>query len=375
MTSHPHEMLQDFDHDKRALQDFVTSFRAHLAGKIRPGLREVYEKRIQPAFEKQHHHKPADKNEVRQEMTRDPYYQFWSAMQRKSQEMMWDSVISAIEPRIEEFNDRAQQLTTTPKGSLELNPDLEIPTYHTAADIHLQPGGFHSEVADNDVTAGAVYDNALPIYSNRSRGPKNDVLGQTLVQFYQKKFPDRKPGRILDMGCGIGGNTLAWAEAFPEAEVHGLDVGAPMLRYAHARAESMGIAAHFKQFNAEETTYPDESFDLIVSHIIMHETSESALPNIFRECHRLLKPAGVMMHTDIPGVDEPFEAFMMEWETMNSNENFAATFRETDLAAVATDAGFVEGKARMEKMPRIMEAKQQAYSDRAITWPVLVGEK
>ncbi len=81
------------------------------------------------------------------------------------------------------------------------------------------------------------------------------------------------------------------------------------------------------------------------------------------------------MHTDIPGVDEPFKAFMMEWETMNSNESFAATFRETDLAAVATDAGFAEGRARMEAMPRIMQAKQQAYSDRAITWPVLVRKK
>lgn len=76
-----------------------------------------------------------------------------------------------------------------------------------------------------------------------------------------------------------------------------------------------------------------------------------------------------------PGVREPFDAFMMEWATMNSNENFAAIFRETDLPAVATEVGFAEGRARMEQMPRIMEAKQQAYSDRAVTWPVLVGEK
>lgn len=375
MASKPHEMLPDFDQDERALQDFVTSFRAHLASRIRPGLRDVYEKRVKPAFERESRREPADKNEVGEQMVQDPYYQFWSAMQRKSQEMMWDSVISGIEPRIEELNERARELSAQPKGSLQLNPDLEIPRYHTVADIHLQPGGFHSEVAEDDVTAGAVYDNALPIYSNRSRGPKNDVLGQTLVQFFRKKYPDRNPSRILDMGCGIGGSTLAWAEAFPEAEVHGLDVGAPMLRYAHARAESMGIPAHFRQLNAEETNYPDESFDLIVSHIVLHETATSALSNIFRECHRLLVPGGVMMHTDIPGADEPFDQFMMEWETMNNNENFAATFRETDLAAVAEEVGFAEGKAKMEGMPRIMGAKQQAYSDRAVTWPVLVGEK
>jgi hypothetical protein len=60
---------------------------------------------------------------------------------------------------------------------------------------------------------------------------------------------------------------------------------------------------------------------------------------------------------------------------MNSNENFASTFRDTDLAAVAAEVGFSRDQARMENMPRLMEAKQQAYSDRAITWPVLVGEK
>ncbi len=82
-----------------------------------------------------------------------------------------------------------------------------------------------------------------------------------------------------------------------------------------------------------------------------------------------------MLHVDIPGAEGAFDAFMMEWETTNNNENFAGMFRETDLAATATRMGFAEGKARMEDMPRLLEQRQQTYSDRAINWPVLVGEK
>src|SRR5205807_7337786 len=84
-------------------------------------------------------------------------------------------------------------------------------------------------------------------------------------------------------------STLPYVDAYPEAEVHAIDVAAPMLRYAHARAEALGRRVHFSQQNAESTNFRDESFDLIVSHILLHETSAKAVRNIVRECHRLLR--------------------------------------------------------------------------------------
>ena len=68
----------------------------------------------------------------------------------------------------------------------------------------------------------------------------------------------------------------------------------------------MGIPIHYKQENAEKTHYPDESFDLVVSVIMFHETSQSALPNILGESYRLLKPGGMMLHLDVPGGADPF---------------------------------------------------------------------
>ena len=34
---------------------------------------------------------------------------------------------------------------------------------------------------------------------------------------------------------------VVWKEAYPDAEVHGIDVGAPQVRCAHARAEALGV--------------------------------------------------------------------------------------------------------------------------------------
>ena len=369
MSLYPHDMLPNRTQDQRARQDFVKSFRAHLAMKIRSGLGQVYEAGVKPKFEKEHGREPQELREVRQAMTRDPYYQFWSALQRKSQEMMYDSVTDALESQREQLIERSKNLGTNPRGSLELDPDLEIPNYHTAADIHIMPGGYHTDVVEDDVSAGVLYDAAMDIYAFGFMGPKNDLLARTLINYFQKEYPSQNPTKILDMGCAVGNSTTAWKEEYPEAEVHGIDVGAPVLRYAHGRAESMGLPIHYKQQNAEKTHYPDQSFDLVLSHIMFHETSQSALPRILGESYRLLKPGGMMMHLDIPGGGDPFSSFVMEWECQNTNENFANMYRATDMAAAAVKMGFEEGKARNEGAPA------KSFSPHFKTWPVVVGEK
>lgn len=80
-----HPLLPEPNHDERERQAFVTAFRGHLASRVVPGNYTVYKERVEPAFEKQHGRKPQHHSELRPVMERDPYYQFWSAMQRCSQ--------------------------------------------------------------------------------------------------------------------------------------------------------------------------------------------------------------------------------------------------------------------------------------------------
>ena len=87
-----HAMQPRAQLDEQARQDFVTSLRAHLSGRLMPGAYKVYENRVEPKFRATEGRPPADHEEVRKAMTQDPYYQFWSAMQRRSQELLWESV-------------------------------------------------------------------------------------------------------------------------------------------------------------------------------------------------------------------------------------------------------------------------------------------
>ncbi|MFO1426800.1 MAG: class I SAM-dependent methyltransferase [Steroidobacteraceae bacterium] len=115
------------------------------------------------------------------------------------------------------------------------------------------------------------------------------------------------------------------------------------MRYAHARASALGHAVHFRQADAEHTPYGDGQFDLVVSHILLHEVSATALQAIFTECHRLLAPGGVMLHIDVPVRNrdlDAFDQFLADWETWNNNEPFWRGLHALDLAAAAQRAGF-----------------------------------
>ncbi len=373
----PHAMLPDPTHDEQARQDFVRSFRGWLAGTVMPGTHVCYERRVKPAFVAEHGREPESPAEVRRVMTHDPFYQFWSAMQRRSQELMWESVIDSTEREHGALVERARTLGAAPGagGTLTLDPSLEIPHYHTAVDIHIQPGAYHSEFTADDVAAGVLYEAGLPIYIGGAMGPHSDAIGTSLVRFAKKNYPDFAPAHILDMGCAVGNSTLPWHEAFPQAELHGIDVAAPCLRYAHARARDYGVPVHYSQQNAERTNFDDSSFDLIVSHIMLHETSLPALKNILAETHRLLRPGGLMLHLDVPRGSEPFEQFMMQWESFNNNETFSAFMTVANLPALAAAAGFERDEVSMARAPADVHDGQKAYSTAEFTWPVLVGRR
>jgi ubiquinone/menaquinone biosynthesis C-methylase UbiE len=369
-----HDMIPQTDHDEAAFRDYVASLRQHLSTKVMPGTRLVWETKVKPAYERTHGEEPGDEATIRDLMTGDPFYQFWSASQRNSQQLMWDAVMFPAERRLDELSAQYRRLAGTgnPRGSLRLNPDLALPRYLTAFDIHLQPGGYCGEFCEDDVTAGLAYDWSLPIYLHGAVGPRNEVMGNVLINHLANAYPDHQPSRILDMGCGMGNSTTAWAEAFPDAEVHAIDCAAGMLRYGHARAEAMELPIHFSQQNAEATDFEDGSFDLVVSHIMLHETSMRAVPRIVHECARLLRPGGLMMHLEIPrGQGSAFEQFMYNWETYNNNEAFAGVISELDIPAMATDAGFTQ--AEKVSAPPFVGKGRANYTESMPPWPVYEG--
>lgn len=355
---YPHLMMPEATHDERARQALVASLKILMEDEVYPGSKKIYETQVLPRFLRDHNRAPKDRHEVRRAMERDGYTQTWSSIARTLQEMLWDNVGETVERQLPDLIERAK--VDEPRGSLTLDPDLKIPRYVSAVDIHCMPGGYTTELTEDDVYAGALVDRGgyyyvLPLMGSRAYSFKDrpeasyrGAAGRNIIAYVQQEFPGLEVTRVLDMGCGIGGGTLPYKKEFPRAEVHGIDVGAPQLRYGHAQTERTEAVVHFSQQNAEHTNFPDGYFDLVVSHGLCHETSGKAVRNILKEAHRVLKPGGVTMHSDPQmgrGLDA-HDSYMHDWDTYYNAEPFWGSLHDIPVADLMTTAGFPEDGVR-----------------------------
>jgi len=369
-ASHP--ALPTANHDEAARQEFTKSFKGFIQSTLLPGLTPVYNTRAARKFERASGHAPQDRRDIRAAMVGDPYFKVYAAANRIAQELLWESVAGSVQRQLPELIAKAKALSAATAAKLVIPAGFVPPRYVTALDIHCMPGGYCSEVTADDVSVGALYDRGVYLYSMGYTGPDNDDMGRSVCNYLKRNVPGFSPRRILDMGCTVGHSTLPYKELFPDAEVWGIDVGGPCVRYAHARAAGFGREVNFAQMNAEETTFPDGHFDLVVSHILLHETSGKAMPRIFAEGYRVLAPGGLMIHADLPPFDlmDPFTQFILDNETWYNNEPFWGAMRDMDQFALAEKAGFDRADVRFDTAPMaVMEfaGDAEGYSQDAAT--------
>ncbi len=163
------------------------------------------------------------------------------------------------------------------------------------------------------------------------------------MRLLDEKFPDvAPPRRILDIGCSAGSASAAYAAQYPDAEVHAVDIGAGMLRYAHARAESLGVAVHFHQMDASALKFEDGTFDLVVSHNLLHEIGAEKRQAMMKEAFRVVRPGGVVVHQDVAIRKLPTLVHQVErnWDTGFNGEVHWHTYQTADLTADMLAAGF-----------------------------------
>jgi SAM-dependent methyltransferase len=342
--------------DERARQQFVSQLRRHIMVDMAAGMRRVYAGEVEPQIVARKKRAPRSALEVRRAMLPNPYFRAWSALRYTAQEMTWSSVRPQIERDLPALV-RAAGATARKRprlGSLELDPALALPADMQKLDIHLMPGGFHSEFLPNDVAAGAMYHHGTAVFAGgfslRARG---GGVAKSIACYLKARYPKFRPARLLDLGCTVGGNLLPYLEVFPQCEAHGIDVCAPLLRYAHARAESLGVAAHYSQQNAERTRFPDAAFDIVCSSFFLHEHSVAVTRRVFREARRLLRPGGIMVHMELPPDSEttPYYSFYLNWDAYYNNEPHYAAFRSLDLKAEVLRAGFRPGDFFQLRIP------------------------
>jgi ubiquinone/menaquinone biosynthesis C-methylase UbiE len=123
------------------------------------------------------------------------------------------------------------------------------------------------------------------------------------TDYWLKPLPEvvaklRRGGRMLDVGCGSGRVCIAFAKAFPGAQIHGIDPDAESIRRAKEAAAGLEIG-----FEATTTDKFKGSggFDLVTICDCIHDLAEPV--KTLKEIHALLKPDATLFIVEPKAAD------------------------------------------------------------------------
>jgi SAM-dependent methyltransferase len=278
--------------DDETYLDFVQGLMSYLP-RIQPAVATRAEAAL-AEFEAETGHRPRDLAEAYRALDGIPLLQTRNRLRRTIQEMKYFGIADNLNARRDELLAELDRYDRMGPGSVEYDRSWVIPDY-ARREIHLMPGGYVE-----DELAGYLYHSGTKVFF--AGGNDEDQLHQANAN----KLPLPADGivrRIVDIGCSSGQSATALKRRFPDAEVWGLDVGIPMVRYAHKRAVDMGLEVHFAQRLAEDTGFADNSVDLAHAFILFHELPASAAEAVVREMARILRPGGLFCVIDFGTAD------------------------------------------------------------------------
>lgn len=105
------------------------------------------------------------------------------------------------------------------------------------------------------------------------------------------------PGEnVLDVGCGTGTLVIALKPKVGTSQVHGIDASPEMI--AVAKEKVAGSDVGFQIGLIEAIPFPDGSFDLVTSSLMLHHLPDDLKRTGLAEIRRVLKPGGRFMAVD-----------------------------------------------------------------------------
>lgn len=248
-----------------------------------------------------------------------PAWPWFAWLERGSQKMLWRAVSDAI-----------------PNDDSPYDEGADLPDWYRDWDIHLQPHGVWSSAK-----AARVYEHGARLVM---LGENDDYRFHRL--FAETALPKRSFRRIVDLGCGFGKSTWPMKQAFPEADVIGVDFSRPCIELARERCAERGLDVTFIAGDACATGLPDGCADLVTSTMLIHEMPGDALADLYREAARLLAPGGSLRFLDFQHRGDRLRDRLIDEHGDRNNEPFLPPMLRQDQTKLALAAGFTSARWR-----------------------------
>jgi ubiquinone/menaquinone biosynthesis C-methylase UbiE len=107
------------------------------------------------------------------------------------------------------------------------------------------------------------------------------------------------PGEnVLDVGCGTATLAIAMKSRVDTGEVHGIDASPEMIEVAKRKIAEKRVDVDLRVALVEEIPFPEESFDLVTSSLMLHHLPEDLKRTGLAEIRRVLKRKGRFVAMD-----------------------------------------------------------------------------
>jgi tRNA (cmo5U34)-methyltransferase len=160
------------------------------------------------------------------------------------------------------------------------------------------------------------FDAEVERFSNLETGQAATIDAPLAMELITKAAAAATPGigRVLDLGCGAGNNTLRLLRECPGGFACDLcDLSLPMLQRARARVAAATTGAiRILHGDFRTLALEDAAYDVVLAAAVLHHLRddrdwEAALAKI----HRVLRPGGSLWVTDLVSHENPRVQEMM----------------------------------------------------------------
>ncbi len=177
---------------------------------------------------------------------------------------------------------------------------------------------------------------------------------------------------VLDLGCGVGGQTLHLAALLSGAHITAIDSHAPSIERLRAVVVERGLSDRVRPMVGDMAALemPPESFDLIWSEGALYNLG---IENALRVCHGLLRPGGYLAFTEAVWCKEspPPEvkaSFDLDYPTMGRLPDVVAAIGKIGFSlaghfTLPDEAWWEDFYTPMERRIEVLRGKYAGNSD------------